>query len=197
VALVEDARRPTAVRFAAALMLRSAGQAQFKKADPHAVAEVFAAALQYNLAGYAFSWGWLWAPGDTLGLLGKVFVEIGRPAEHALEPLLDDATARDTYLGSEEAMEMAVRRYRVKDFAAFYLARIADLELPWEPDLVRRDQAITRLRTQLAIAKRRSKPQSPAGFAGASTHARLDERCSGCAIRGVLLGGTRRAHGGQ
>jgi hypothetical protein len=197
VALVEDVRRPAAVRFAAALMLRSEGEAQFKLADPHAIAQVFAAALQHNLAGYAFSWGWLWAPGDALGLLGQVFVEIGRPAERALEPLLDDATARDTYLGSEEATEMAMRRYRVKDFAAFYLARIANRELPWEPDLARRDEQIARLREWLATATPRGTPQRPARVVGASTALRLDGSCLSCAIRGGLAGGPRRSHSGE
>ena len=193
VALVDDARWPIDVRFAAALMLRSTGEAQLKRADPHAVAEVFAAALQHNLAGYAFSWGWLWAPGDPLGLLGQVFIEIGPPAERALEPLLDDATARDTYLGSTEATEMAGRRYRVKDFAAFYLARLANLELPWEPDLAKRDQVIGKLRVQLAAEAPPGEPQRSVGVVGASAALRLDDHCPQCALRGGLGGSSHRA----
>jgi hypothetical protein len=149
VALAEDARRPAPIRFAAALMLRSVSVVQFKKVNPQAMAQVFATALRDDLAGYAFPWGSLWGPGDPVGLLGQVFVELGRPAEPALEALLDDATPRDAYLGRDEVAAMATRRYRVKDFAAFYLAKIAGLELPWEPDLDRRDQAIERLRRQL------------------------------------------------
>jgi hypothetical protein len=42
-----------------------------------------------------------------------------------------------------------MRRYRVKDFAAFYIARIMKLDLPWEPNVARRDEAIERLHKQL------------------------------------------------
>ena len=79
-------------------------------------------------------------------------VELGRPAIPPLVARLDDAAPRDTYLGSEEATEMAMRQYRVKDFAAFYLARIAGLMLPWQPELASRDQAIARLHQQLTAA---------------------------------------------
>jgi hypothetical protein len=151
--LVEDARRPDAVRFGAALVLRSKDAERFRKTEPHALAQVFATALKKNLAGYAYPWGWLWAPGDPVGLLGQVFLEIGRPALPALEALLDDSTPRDIYMGSEEATEMAMRRYRVKDFAAFYIAQILKLDLPWEPDLAKRDEAIAKLRAQLPPAR--------------------------------------------
>lgn len=151
-AIVEDARRPEPIRFAAALILRSKSAEQFKRTDPQALAQIFATALKLDLAGYAAPWGWLWAPGDPLGLLGQIFVEIGRPAQRPLEALLDDTAARDTYPGSEEATEMAMRRYRVKDFAAFYLAKVFKLDVPWEQDLARRDEAIAELRKQLPAA---------------------------------------------
>jgi hypothetical protein len=145
VALVEDAHRPDRVRFAAALVLKSRAE----NADPQAIAQVFATALQKDLAGYAYPWGRLWADGDAVGPLGAMLVEIGRPAVPALTALLGDTTPRDTYLGSEEATDMAMRRYRVKDFAAFYLARIVGVELPWQQDLAKRDAAIANLRGKL------------------------------------------------
>lgn len=145
VTLVEDSHRPDPVRFAAAVVLKSRGE----KADPEATAQVFATALQKDLAGYAYPWGRLWADGDSLGPLGTTLVEIGRPAVPALTALLGDTTPRDSYLGSEEATDMATRRYRVKDFAAFYLARIMGVELPWQPDLAKRDQAIANLRAKI------------------------------------------------
>ena len=78
-----------------------------------------------------------------------VFLRLGRPALPALEALLDDATPRDTYPGSEEATEMAQRGYRVKDFAGFDIAQIVKLELPWEPERAKRDAAIAKLRQAL------------------------------------------------
>jgi hypothetical protein len=135
----------------AALILRSASIVEFHQVNPHAMAQVFASALQNDLAGYAFPWGSLWAPGEPVGLLGEVFLEIGAPAEPVLGALLDDPSPRDLYLGREVAAEMAKRQYRVKDFAAFYLAKIAHVDLAWEPDVARRDQAIERLRAQLPV----------------------------------------------
>jgi hypothetical protein len=44
---------------------------------------------------------------------------------------------------------MAMRHYRVKDFAAFYIARILQEDLPWEQSVARRDEAIAKLRTQI------------------------------------------------
>lgn len=143
--LVEDAQRPERVRFAAALVLKSRSE----KADPAATAQVFAVALQQDLVGYAYPWGRLWADGDEVGPLGATLVEIGRPAVPALMPLLTDPAPRTAYLGSEESTDMAMRRYRVKDFAAFYLARIVGVALPWQPDLARRDEEIAKLRARL------------------------------------------------
>jgi hypothetical protein len=147
--VVEDTERPEPVRFAAALVLRSMSAEQFQKTEPAAIAQAFAAGLQQDLAGYAFPWGWLWDGDDELGLLGKNFLALGAAAIPALEALLGDPTLRNTYLGSDEASLMAIRRYRVKDFAAFYLSRITGIELPWEPNLAQRDAAIARLRQQL------------------------------------------------
>lgn len=143
--LVEDRGRPERVRFAAALMLKSRSE----KADPEATAHVYAAALQHDLVGYAYPWGRLWADGDDVGPLGATLVEIGRPALPALVPLLADPAPRTAYLGSEESTDMAMRRYRVKDFAAFYLARIVGAALPWQPDLALRDEEIAKLRAKL------------------------------------------------
>lgn len=144
VSLVEDAKRPLQVRFAAALALR----ARHDCADAAATAQVFATALQRDLAGYAQPWGRLWA-GDDAGVLGAAVIDLGRAAIPALTGLLDDTTPRDVYVGNEEATELAARGYRVKDFAAFYLARIAGIALAWEPDRARRDAAIATLRTRL------------------------------------------------
>jgi hypothetical protein len=168
--LIEDPHRPMRVRFAAALVLRSGSIVDFQKVNPRTMAQVFAAALHDDLAGYAFPWGSLWASKpDAVGLLGQVFVEIGKPAEPALGALLDDDSARDVYLGRDVAADMARRQYRVKDFAAFYLARIAKLDLRWEADLARRDEAIDQLRRQL--------PELPApAVRGITSNAQVDKR---------------------
>ncbi len=145
-AVVADGRRAAPVRFAAALVLRSEGA----KADPAATAQAFADALQQDLVHAVYPWGKLWNGGDGVGPLGAAVVELGRPAIPAWTGLLDDATPRDRYPGSEEATELRMKHYRVKDFAAFYLAKITGAELPWEQDLAKRDAAIACLRAQLS-----------------------------------------------
>jgi hypothetical protein len=149
-ALVGDVGRPDQVRFAAALVLLSKSADALWKTDRRVLAQVFAAALKQDFAGWSYPWGWLWAsPGDPVGTLGRIFIELGPPAVPALKTLLDDPTQHSAYMGSEEATEMAMRRYRVKDFAAFYIAQIFKLDLPWEQSLTKRDEAIEHLRKQL------------------------------------------------
>ena len=137
------------MRFGAALVLMSKSKGRFGNPSPQVVAQVFATALKDNVTVWTWPWGRLWEDGDPVGHLGRIFVEIGRPALPALEALLDDTAPRDAYEGSEEATEMAMRRYRVKDFAAFYIARILHVDLPWEQNLARRDEAIAKLRPQI------------------------------------------------
>ena len=147
--LVEDPHRPGAIRFGAALVLLSKSQDGFRATNPERIAQVFAGALKDDLTVWAWPWGRLWAGSDAVGTLGHVFLDLGRAAVPALKTLLDDETPRTAYEGSEEATEMAMRRYRVKDFAAYYLSRIINAKLPWEPRLAQRDQAIALLRAQL------------------------------------------------
>jgi len=71
---------------------------------------------------------------------------IGPPALPALTALLDNADLRTDYEGSEEATVGNMARYRVKDFAAFYIAQIKNMPLPFYPDFVRRDEAIAQLK---------------------------------------------------
>jgi hypothetical protein len=147
--LVEDPGRPDAIRFGAALVLFSMSKDGFRAANPSLIAQVFAAALKHDLTVWTWPWGKLWAEGDPVGTLGRVFLDLGRAAVPSLESLLDDEAPRTAYEGSEEATELARRHYRVKDFAAYYLARITNVTLPWEPRLPQRDEAIAKLRAQL------------------------------------------------
>jgi hypothetical protein len=148
-AVIEDGKRSSSVRFGAVLVLLSKNKDRFGNTSSQLVAQVLATALKENLAVWTWPWGRLWADVDPLGHLGRVFLELGRPAVPALEALLDDPAPRDAYEGSEEATEMAMRHYRVKDFAAFYIARILQVDLPWEQSVARRDETIAKLRTQI------------------------------------------------
>lgn len=148
-AVVQDGKRSNPVRFGAALVLLSKNKDRFWNTKSQVLAQVFATALKEDFIVWTWPWGRLWAGGDPVGHLGRIFLEIGRPALPALEALLDDMNPRRTYEGSEEATEMAMKHYRVKDFAAFYIARILNVDLPWEQDLAKRDESIAKLRTQI------------------------------------------------
>src|SRR5262249_17961113 len=88
-ALIEDGKRSNSVRFGAALVLLSKNKDRFGSTNSQIVTQVFATALKENITVWTWPWGRLWADGDPLGHLGRIFLEIGRPALPALEALLD------------------------------------------------------------------------------------------------------------
>src|SRR5512140_437704 len=93
-ALIEDGKRPNSVRFGAALVLLSKNKDRFGNTSLQVIAQVFATALKDNITVWTWPWGRLWADGDPLGHLGRIFPEIGRPALPALEGLLDNTAPR-------------------------------------------------------------------------------------------------------
>src|SRR5262249_36261534 len=82
---------------------------------------------------------------DQVGELGGRLIILGNPAIPALRALLDDGAVVDWYQGSEEATLGNGARYRVRDFAAYYLARITSQKLAFHPDFAARDGEIAKL----------------------------------------------------
>jgi hypothetical protein len=148
-ALAADATPPLEARFLAAEVLFARDFTFTSRVSPAVVADIYARALEHNLTGMANSWGLLYEHDDA-GPVGIRFVMLGDPAVPALVRLLDNAGAPMTYAGSKEATVGNAHRYRIKDFAAYYLGRIRRIPVSFHSDVAERDQEIARLRQQLA-----------------------------------------------
>lgn len=141
-AVIGDAAAPAKARYLAA-EIRFRKDATFRPADPAALARAYADALRSEVL--ANPWG---MPGELDEPLGKHVVSLGEPAVAALVPLLSDSRRID-YGGSKEATVGNEFQMRVKDFAAFFIARIRNRALAMDPDPKHRDQAIADLRASL------------------------------------------------
>ena len=142
-ALIDDRSEPTRARLLAAEVLM---RNDFSFLDRHPVEEV-ARIYTAALAGHhtnANAWGLLWI-NESVGPLGGTFDLLERDAIPALRDLLGDPTIVDWYEGSEEATLGNRARYRVKDFAAYYLARIDRHPISFHEDFAGRDAEIAKL----------------------------------------------------
>lgn len=149
-ALAADAAQPLEARFLAAEVLFARDFTFTSRVSPATVADIYARALEQNLTGMANSWGLLYEYDDA-GPVGIRFIMLGDPAVPALVRLLDNAGASLTYAGSKEATVGNEYRYRIKDFAAYYLGRIRRIPVSFHSEVAERDQEIARLRQKLAV----------------------------------------------
>jgi hypothetical protein len=148
-ALVADAGQSMAARFLAAEVLFTRDFTFTARVGAALVGEIYARALEQNLTGMANSWGLLYEQRDA-GPVGIRFVMLGEPAVPALSRLLDNDSAQLVYAGSKEATVGNGYRYRVKDFAAYYLGEIRRVPVMFHQELAARDHEIARLKEQLA-----------------------------------------------
>ncbi|MBL8621389.1 MAG: hypothetical protein JNK64_08805 [Myxococcales bacterium] len=91
----------------------------------------------------ANAWGLAYDLGDV-GVAGRHLLALGPAALPALRTLLD-RTEVVLYEGSEDATVGNARGYRVKDLAAYFIARLAGRPLAFHPALADRDRAIAAL----------------------------------------------------
>lgn len=117
---------------------------------PEEVAEIYAKALSNNLTGMANSWGLLYEHEDE-GTVGGAFLTIGEKAIPALAKLLNDERTTLKYQGSAEATLGNEYRYRIKDFAAYYIGRITGNPLKYYADFPDRDDQINTLKNNLGL----------------------------------------------
>ena len=143
-ALIDDPDAPIKARFAAAEVLFARDFTFVSRHDASAIARIYAAALQGKLTGHANAWGLLWA-NDTPGEVGGRFIALGKDAIPALRDLLEDRTVVDWYVGSESATVGNGAKYRIRDFAAFYLSRILRTPIQFHADVAARDAEIAKL----------------------------------------------------
>lgn len=147
-AVLDDPAAPPRAKFVAAEVMFARDFTFVGRHDRTALAQVYAAALRGNFTGHANAWGLLWA-NDDVGTVGGRFKMIGDASIPVLRALLDDATVVDWYVGSEEATVGNGARYRIKDFAAFYLGRMRGKPVPFHDQPADRDAEIDRLRASL------------------------------------------------
>ena len=147
-AIASDGGAPLAARFVACEVLYEREFTFLGVVGRERVAGIYVAAFQQNLTGMANSWGLLYE-GDDYGPAGARLVGLGAAAIPALLPLLHDDHPGPIYAGSEEATVGNARGYRVKDYAAFYLSKIAKIPVPWHDAPAERDAEIARLEQAL------------------------------------------------
>lgn len=151
-ALARDPGQDHQARFLAAELLFSK-QPGFPPADLRPVlAPLYAEALGQtgNLTGrwqlQGNQWGLLHDAGP--GPVGTHLLALGADAVAALRPLLDK-DERVLYEGSRDATTGNMRRYRIKDIAAYYISRITGRPLAFHADPIERDRAINELKAGL------------------------------------------------
>ena len=145
--IVNDDTAPMKARFLVCEVL-SVKQFTYRKDVPkETLAQIYAQALANNYTGHANSWGLLYEHDDE-GTTGIMFLELWDKAVPALTPLLDNET-QHLYHGSQEATMGNAYRFRVKDFAAYYLSKITKIEVPYYESHEKRDQAIEALKEGL------------------------------------------------
>jgi hypothetical protein len=115
--------------------------------DKARLTSVYAMALAQDFTQMANPWG---LPGELDGLAGQHFVALGEAAIPELAQLLDDESER-IYAGSQEATLGNSFRYRVKDFAAFFISEIRGIPFEVHEDPEARDEEIERLKESLGL----------------------------------------------
>ncbi len=152
--LIDDASAPQKARFVAAEVLYARDFTFLGRHDHGTVARIYAFALQHKLTGHLNAWGMVWY-NSSAGPAGSRMVGLGKAAIPVLRKLLEDRTVMDGYFGSEEATIGNGAKFRVRDFAAYYLSKIVDKPLalkeepPMSADYVTRDAAIEKLIAEL------------------------------------------------
>lgn len=140
---------PPKARFLAAEILRTNGISPQPR-----LAQLYALALRHSAEEQtdhwqinANSWAELFDDTDT-GPLGNQLTAFGTAAIPHLQPLLNDNNVV-LYDGSEEATLGNAGRYRVKDFAAWFISKIMNIPFHLPHTHAERDLAIDQLKTSI------------------------------------------------
>jgi len=143
-AIIDDRTAPAKARLIAAEALFDHDASFLARHDQKEVARIYTDALAQHAVPGANSWGMLWLNGRS-GLLGDRIFFLGEAAIPVLKSLLDNSTVVDWYEGSEAATLGNMQRYRIKDFAAWYLAEITGHPIAFHRDNAERDAEIAKL----------------------------------------------------
>ncbi len=145
-------------KFLAAELLRENGVTIAGDAAP-ILAEAYAQALASTSDAAGNPWrlnGNLWGflqHADDPGHLGAVVIGLGKVAVPYLLKLLGD-TGPVFYEGSREATTGNRLKFRIKDFAAYYIGKIEGVPVPLHDEHAARDAEIERLRVAVAALRK-------------------------------------------
>lgn len=148
--LVKDSNLPGKARFIAAEVLFARDVFFIDRIGKPVVARLYTEALIEGYTGHANAWGLLWEH-DDVGEVGSRFLVLGDEAIPALVELLDDDTIVYSYVGSEDATVGNRYKFRIKDFAAYYISRITAHPVPFHLEHAERDVEIDRLKSFLTM----------------------------------------------
>jgi hypothetical protein len=151
--VLNDQRAPGRARLIAAEVLFAKDFSFIDRTSHDGLARLYGEALVHRYTGHANAWGLLW-DGNDAGPVGGRFLLLGHAAIPALVALLDDPTVVDWYAGSEDATVGNGHRYRIRDFAAFYLGRILARPVAFHAEPAARDREIAALRTAVSARTR-------------------------------------------
>jgi len=141
-AVAESAQASSKARYLAA-EIRFKKDPAYKPTDAKGLAKAYADALRDEVI--ANPWG---MPGELDEPLGKHIVALGEPAVPALRELFSDSRSLK-YGGSKEATVGNEYAMRVKDFAAFFVAKIRNRPFVMNADPAQRDVTIAELQASL------------------------------------------------
>lgn len=147
IVIVQKEAAPMKARFFACEILEVDNISHLAVVPEQTLALIYAQALANNYTGYANSWGFLYEHDDE-GTTGIMFLELWDKALPALIPLLDNDT-QHSYAGSREATMGNAYRFRVKDFAAYYISKITRIPVKYHNSLENRDKEIAALKVAL------------------------------------------------
>ena len=148
-AIVINEDAPLKARFLACEVLQQNQFTALRSRDTKTkVISIYAQALASNLTDMANSWGFLYEH-DDVGPVGIHLIMLGEEAIPELVKLLDNETIHQ-YHGSEEATVGNAYRFRVKDFAAYYVLEIKDIKPVYHETHAARDAEIEKLKLLLA-----------------------------------------------
>lgn len=147
IAIVKDELAPMKARFFACEILDIEDFSNLASVPKETLAKIYATALAENHTGYANSWGFLYEHDDE-GTTGIIFLGLWDKAVPALVELLDNDT-QHLYHGSKEATIGNAYRFRVKDFAAYYIGKITRIPVTYHNSLENRDKEIAALKVAL------------------------------------------------
>ena len=111
------------------------------------IAAIYTKAMVNNLTGMANSWGLLYEYHDV-GHIGAAFLILEEEAIPELVKLLNN-NKKPFYHGESAATVGNAYRFRIKDFAAYYICRIKNLNCVYHKTRLARDAAIRKLKASL------------------------------------------------